>query len=155
MTKDENSKKLIAILRDADVVIGYEPLSDEADYRSYFKTHGIQEPSEIIPPDPTASPGELANRFVLQYEEKKVAVLIPGRLFDLSGTRYGRGGGWYDRFLSYVPEQWTRIGVLRESEFNDEPLKRELWDQPVDYLLIDRNGVWEGAAVEGGSRGTV
>jgi hypothetical protein len=146
---------LLKILREADVIIGFSPLSDEADYRPFLKAHGIKDPSEIIPPDLSQSPGELANTYLLKYDKKKVAVLIPGRLFDLSGTRYGRGGGWFDRFLSYVPESWTRVGVLRDSNFNDEPLKRELWDQPVDYLLIDRKSGWEGIAVENGSRGTV
>ena len=66
----------------------------------------------------------------------RVVVLIPGTAFDESGTRKGRGGGWYDRFLSRIPAEWTRVGVLPQESLQSEPLQRQSWDEPVDYLLI-------------------
>ncbi len=65
-----------------------------------------------------------------------VVILIPGRLFDITGTRHGRGGGWYDRFLAAVPREWFRVGFCYESQFSAAPLLREAWDQPMDAVCV-------------------
>ena len=77
-----------------------------------------------------------------KYPENRAYVLVPGRRFDRHGTRYGRGGGWYDRFLSEVPTSWLRIGVTRTQDLADGRLERKPWDQPVDWLLIEADDGW-------------
>lgn len=68
--------------------------------------------------------------------DKKTAVLMPGRKFDASGTRFGQGGGWYDRFLSTVPAEWLRVGFCYERQFSPEPLERMDWDQIMDFVCV-------------------
>ena len=66
----------------------------------------------------------------------KTFILVPGREFDKTGTRHGKGAGWYDRFLSAVPQEWLRIGICYESQMSHSPLVRESWDEPMDYVCV-------------------
>lgn len=64
------------------------------------------------------------------------AVLMPGRRFDAAGTRHGQGGGWYDRFLARVPDEWLRIGFSYDDQLSPTPLIRKEWDQQMDYVVV-------------------
>lgn len=68
--------------------------------------------------------------------DRKTIILLPGRRFDARGTRHGQGGGWYDRILSSVPKEWTRIGFCFERQFSKDPLPREAWDQAMDLVVV-------------------
>lgn len=63
-------------------------------------------------------------------------LLIPGTKFDEAGTRHGRGGGWYDRFLATAPAHWLRIGVVADNQWSNTKLIRQEWDQPMDGFLF-------------------
>lgn len=69
--------------------------------------------------------------------EDMEAVLVPGLGFDLRGGRLGRGGGFYDRYLSRLPEGCARVGVAWSERVVDwVPVER--WDQKVDMLVTER-----------------
>ena len=123
-------------LQEVDVIIGYTPVGDEPVYGTFLKENGIDTPGISVLADRATDPRAFAESLVQKYSGKKVCIFIPGREFDSFGTRHGRGGGWYDRFLSAVPCEWVRIGVLNASQLSQEKLKREAWDQPMDTLLV-------------------
>ena len=66
------------------------------------------------------------------------AIFVPGLCFDTSGTRLGFGGGWYDRFLSNIPESTPKIGVCW-SPFLLEALPIDPWDIAM-HGVITENG---------------
>ncbi|MCR4285426.1 MAG: hypothetical protein NUW00_00870 [Candidatus Kaiserbacteria bacterium] len=95
------------------------------------------EDSIVTPNDSRTDPIEWADTCIKFAKGRRMCVLVPGTAFDASGTRHGRGGGWYDRFLSHVPKDWLRIGVATPISFKSgSVLKRQSWDEPVDYVLV-------------------
>jgi 5-formyltetrahydrofolate cyclo-ligase len=135
--------KLLAALRAADFMIGFSPLPGEPDAGDFLRKYKIENKGHSTLADKSISPEQVAGGLSKVHEGEKVIVFIPGREFDILGTRHGRGGGWYDRFLSEVPREWLRIGVLKKDQLSDQPLKRELWDEPMDYLLVKRGSEFE------------
>lgn len=89
-----------------------------------------------IEPRPTLDPKEEAAAAMRAAGSTLIAVLMPGKRFDASGTRHGQGGGWYDRFLALVPASWIRIGFCFEDQLSPAPLARQPWDQPMDYVCV-------------------
>jgi len=67
--------------------------------------------SDILEPDPLVHPPILPNTIDL--------ILCPGLAFTTKGSRLGRGGGFYDRFLSIIPDT-PRIGVSLEEQLVTE-----------------------------------
>ncbi len=64
-------------------------------------------------------------------------VIVPGLAFDERGNRLGRGGGFYDRFLSRVHPQTPVVGVCFECQVvHSVPTDRH--DRPVDCVVTDR-----------------
>ncbi|MBI4272597.1 hypothetical protein HY621_01985 [Candidatus Uhrbacteria bacterium] len=96
-----------------------------------------------LPSGSDTSPAEIAQEAINQFSKKSVCILIPGTRFDRSGTRHGRGKGWFDRFLSHVPPQWLRIGITENHRLSSTPLIRKLWDQPVDWIICKQKDSWE------------
>jgi 5-formyltetrahydrofolate cyclo-ligase len=89
---------------------------------------------------PAARPGSLPEPAGPRLGAEALArcrlVLAPALAVDLSGTRLGRGGGWYDRALAQVAPGALVLGVC----FADEvlaagSLPREAHDRPVDGVL--------------------
>lgn len=73
----------------------------EMELRCYESAADLQEGSFKIK--------EPVGRPFTDYGEIEIAV-IPGMAFDVSGNRLGRGKGYYDRFLSRIPQAY-RLGV--------------------------------------------
>lgn len=62
-------------------------------------------------------------------------ILLPGVVFDAAGTRLGRGAGWYDKALKFLPSA-TRVGVAFDSQVTPgRSVPRDSHDMPVNYLV--------------------
>ncbi len=62
-------------------------------------------------------------------------VLVPGLGFDASGSRLGRGGGFYDRWLEANPGVKT-LGLCFACQLVDK-VPMEAHDSPVDAVLTE------------------
>jgi 5,10-methenyltetrahydrofolate synthetase len=130
------------IMFECDAVILYEPLASEINYRENFPFK-IPKNIFILPNDKKSDPFEWADKCVEALENKKVFILVPGKDFDVYGTRHGHGRGWYDRFLSKVPKGWLRVGIAYQHQISKTRLIKKEWDQSVDWLMILSNNNWE------------
>ena len=62
-------------------------------------------------------------------------MLVPGLAFTPDGRRLGRGGGFYDRVLSKLPENVRTLGICSsECLFADIPTQEH--DRRVDSVLV-------------------
>jgi len=125
-----------------DGLILYEPLFHEVNISSLFSSPHTSKTTYTLPTGKTTDPFTLAEQYHDTLSHKTFLVFCPGKTFDMLGTRHGRGGGWYDRFLSRTPKHWIRIGVLYEKDLSPVPLLRQAWDEPMDYLLIQHENEW-------------
>lgn len=67
-------------------------------------------------------------------------VLVPVVGWDATGSRLGRGGGFYDRVLAAVPAGVTVVGIAYEfQEYSSLP--RDPWDVAVDFVITERRTV--------------
>jgi len=65
-------------------------------------------------------------------------ILMPGLAFDQSGGRVGYGGGFYDRYISSLPnyEKIPKVAIAYDFQIVDEvPMSR--YDIPVDRIIVD------------------
>ncbi|MSR29403.1 MAG: 5-formyltetrahydrofolate cyclo-ligase [Phycisphaerales bacterium] len=63
-------------------------------------------------------------------------VVVPGVAFDLAGKRLGRGGGFYDRFLSHLPTSTATIGVCFDWQIVDS-IPADHRDMSVQAVITD------------------
>jgi 5-formyltetrahydrofolate cyclo-ligase len=63
-------------------------------------------------------------------------VIVPGVLFDLQGSRLGRGGGWYDRTLQALGQRAIHIGLAYEFQLVSH-IPTEEWDQKVHLVVTE------------------
>jgi 5-formyltetrahydrofolate cyclo-ligase len=84
---------------------------------------GIREPSPDLAH--AVAPGEID------------LILVPGVAFTRDGARLGRGGGFYDRLLSWLPRHSCKVGVCFDSQLVPE-LPMEPHDQSVDFVATER-----------------
>lgn len=139
----EAEQELARLVTPETAFITYRPLRTEADYAHVLPIPSGARVYEVAPRASLDPVKEAFNAMALVRTTRAI-VLIPGRRFDLSGTRHGQGGGWYDRFLARVPSEWIRVGVCTSDQLSLEPLLRNSWDQPMDILcVLDEDGQHE------------
>ncbi len=126
------------ILAGKDFLVTYVPLRTEVPFREIVTLPGV--PAYEIPPRAALDPLAEAAKVIALARGKEACILMPGRRFDSAGTRHGQGGGWYDRFLSKVPREWTRIGFCFEHQYSASPLPRQPWDEQMDYVVVSASG---------------
>jgi 5-formyltetrahydrofolate cyclo-ligase len=83
-------------------------------------------------------PGPYGIGHVAGGEDGDPAVLecavVPGVAFDPAGNRLGRGGGYFDRFLSGL--QAVRIGLAFRCQVLPH-IPAEPWDVPMHYVVTE------------------
>jgi 5-formyltetrahydrofolate cyclo-ligase len=64
-------------------------------------------------------------------------VIVPGVAFNVQGYRLGRGGGYYDRFLSQLEPRTISVALAFEMQILEEiPVEEK--DIPVDYIITEK-----------------
>jgi 5-formyltetrahydrofolate cyclo-ligase len=64
-------------------------------------------------------------------------VIVPGLAFDAQGHRLGRGGGYYDRFLSRLRPETSKVALVFDFQLVDR-VPRIDHDVAVDIIVTDR-----------------
>ncbi len=64
-------------------------------------------------------------------------VIVPGLAFDTHGRRLGRGGGFYDRFLSTLRGRTTTVGLVFDQQIA-AVVPVDPHDVSVDLVVTDR-----------------
>lgn len=68
--------------------------------------------SEVVEPGPFSLREPDPSKCVRVEVHELTCVFVPGMAFDHDGFRLGRGGGFYDCFLSQAPVALSRIGLM-------------------------------------------
>ena len=97
-----------------------------------MEAHVIKSLSELVSGEFNI-PAPTADTPVLQPNEIDL-ILVPGVTFDEEGYRLGRGGGYYDRYLSETTA--FAVGLAREKLLYDVP--RESHDMGVRCLITEK-----------------
>ena len=64
-------------------------------------------------------------------------VIVPGVVFDVNMARYGRGLGYYDRFLSKLSGVKV-IALAYDFQVSKKKLKLDDWDIKMDYIITEK-----------------
>ncbi|MDP8211935.1 MAG: 5-formyltetrahydrofolate cyclo-ligase [Candidatus Zapsychrus exili] len=64
-------------------------------------------------------------------------VCVPGVAFDKKNNRLGRGGGYYDRFLSRLSSRIPTIGLAFDLQIVDEIPLQKSHDIPVSQVILN------------------
>lgn len=135
----------------------YSPLNDEPNVLALFsqckhiqwafprveskteiRFHRIQSLDQMV--SSTWGIDELASKDNALVEKETInGCLVPGMAYDLHGTRLGRGGGYYDRFLKNF--NGLKLGVIFNEGLTNETLPCESHDQKMDIVVSPNNWV--------------
>ena len=69
-------------------------------------------------------------------KEKIDLVVVPGVAFTKSGSRLGRGKGFYDRFLKELPRRIKRVGLAYDIQITED-LPVAPHDSPIDIIITN------------------
>jgi 5-formyltetrahydrofolate cyclo-ligase len=66
-------------------------------------------------------------------------LLMPLVAFDEGGARLGMGAGFYDRYLSRIPQRLRPllVGVAHEVQRSPQELPAAPWDVPLDGVITE------------------
>lgn len=142
-TDHSSLKEFQSLLETHPFRLSYSALKDEQDPNKIPILSKVQiENVFLVPKIPLTDPIALAKTLSKTLITSKTHILIPGQVFDLTGTRHGRGNGWYDRFLAHLAKDVPRIGIVPEGRLSTELLIRQTWDEPMDWLLYQTPKTW-------------
>jgi 5-formyltetrahydrofolate cyclo-ligase len=88
-------------------------------------SYGIMEPREGLP---IVEPAEIE------------LVVVPGRAFDRSGHRLGRGAGYYDRYMVAPGFRAVKAALAFDCQVFDAVPSRH-YDVPVDFIITESRAI--------------
>lgn len=135
----------------------YSPLNDEPNILNLFtqcqhiqwafprveskteiRFHRVQSLDQMV--SSTWGIDELASHDNAPVEKETInGCLVPGMAYDFFGTRLGRGGGYYDRFLKNF--NGLKLGVIFNEGLTNEALPYESHDQRMDIVVSPNNWI--------------
>lgn len=143
--------------KDAETIMTFVSFLDEVDTHEFIK-ESIANGKRIVVPITIPETKELRpsqvndfselepgyynilspkEEFIRLVDPKEIdLVIVPGVAFDRSGYRVGYGGGYYDRFLSKIPNV-VKIAIAFHLQLIDKAPK-EHFDIPVDYIVTEK-----------------
>lgn len=90
----------------------------------------------LVRPDPRRPAQPRAELLGPEALRAASVVLVAALAVDLSGTRLGQGGGWYDRALEHLrPGAPVIAAVFDEEVLPGGTLPQEVHDHPVDAVI--------------------
>jgi len=69
-----------------------------------------------------------------EYKGKIDVILVPGVVFDQHCNRIGRGGGYYDKFLSKQSSA-KKVGVCYSFQLKKHSIPHHVWDVKMDRVV--------------------
>jgi 5-formyltetrahydrofolate cyclo-ligase len=105
-----------------------QPAISPATVGSWSREQLVETKFGIFEPPPGAPTVDLARLDL---------IVVPGLVFDTRGGRLGKGGGFYDRFLSQPGLRAAKIGVALDEQVldNGEEVPKDSWDVSLDGLV--------------------
>lgn len=100
-------------------------------------------PSEIFDIEKELKPGvfgilEPDKNFIRPVNVRMLdMIVVPGIGFDNKKNRIGFGAGYYDRFLTTIPESCLKVGLAFETQIIDE-IPVESHDVPLDMVITEK-----------------
>ena len=153
------SKKLIALreYRDAQALMLYLSIPQEVD-TAEIALHAWAHAKTVLAPKVNWAQRHMLAMRIHSFDDEMVCsafgirepadgtvwpveeidlIIVPALAYDRTGGRLGRGGGFYDRFLSGPGVRAVTCGLGFEVQVVDE-LPTQKHDYPVDMLVTDR-----------------
>ena len=144
----------MSAFRDAKVVMLYYPVHKEVDLRPLLAKYEGQKiflfpvthrrSMEVRPYDgeDMMRKGRLGvpEPQTETYKGHIDLMLVPGVVFDQHGHRIGRGGGYYDKFLSQHLST-KKIGVCYDFQLKKHDLPHTLRDHKVDRIVTPQKTI--------------
>lgn len=156
----ENSNKLVALIehlpafQSAQTVLIYYPIRNEIDVLSLIKKYKqtktflfpvVQNKSMIACPydgNEKMHRGKynIPEPTTLPYDGKIDLTIVPGVAFDAKGNRLGRGGGYYDRYITTTKSHSLLVGVGYDFQIIDK-VPTNILDKHMDYVIAPTKGI--------------
>ncbi|OXU14379.1 5-formyltetrahydrofolate cyclo-ligase [Sedimentisphaera salicampi] len=147
----------LSLYRQARTVMGYLAYGKEVNLDSLL-VDAIKQGKTAAVPEVQAERGKMRavrlnslencikkDKFGIRVPEERTEVsperldliLLPGLAFDIQCRRLGKGGGYYDRFLSTARLQTLRCGVCFEVQLLEQTAAGDR-DIPADTIITEK-----------------